>query len=608
MDFYQFYTGREFHAYQFLGAHLTPDGAVFRTFAPAALRISVIGEFNGWEETPMRRIYDGNFWECRIPGAAAGMMYKYRIYRQDGRFIDHADPYAFYAELRPQSASILYPLDTDAFHDRQWMKNRRPTPDKPINIYELHCGSWKKPASAAGDDPRSQWYNYRELAGLLLPYVKEQGYNYIELMPLQEYPSDASWGYQATGFFSPTSRYGTPDDLRALVDQCHANGIGVILDFVAVHFAVNDYALWNYDGTALYEYPHADVGYSEWGSCNFMHSRGEVCSFLQSAACYWLQEFHFDGLRMDAVGNLIYWQGDSRRGENLPALRFLQTMNAGLKSLFPDALLIAEDSTARPGTTAPVSAGGLGFDYKWDLGFMNDTLSYFRLSPQERKQQSHKLTFSMHYFYQERYLLPFSHDEVVHGKATILQKMYGDYDIKFPQARALYLYLYTHPGCKLNFMGNEFGQLREWDENREQDWEILRYPLHDGFRAFLQRLHHLYLTHPALSQWDYSPSGFRWLQESAPERCLFAFERACASERLIVLFNFSDTAQPFLLAAPSQRHYQLLADSDENCYGGTRCCLPEDRSFVTEQLHLTLAPFSGCCYAVSDVSDAGSSS
>lgn len=288
---------------------------------------------------------------------------------------------------------------------------------------------------------------------MLIPYIKENGYNYAELMPLNEYPSDASWGYQATGFFSPTSRYGKPDELRTFVNKCHKNNIGVIIDFVPVHFAVDDYALWNYDGTALYEYPHSDVGYSEWGSCNFMHSRGEVCSFLQSAACYWLSEFHFDGLRFDAVSNLLYWQGNKERGENRSAIKFIKNLNSGLKERFSDVMLIAEDSSAYPNVTGAVNAGGLGFDYKWDMGWMNDTLDYFRLAPYDRAAQYHKLTFSMMYFQSERFILPFSHDENVHGKATIIQKMNGDYEQKFPQARALYLYMTAHPRKEIEFYG-----------------------------------------------------------------------------------------------------------------------------------------------------------
>ena len=370
MDFYGFYTGTEFHAHEYLGAHVTDDGVVFRVFAPAASGIAVIGEFNEWNGDPMHKIYDGNFWECVIPTAKAGQMYKYRIYDQSGGCLDRCDPYGRRMELRPHSASIICGGGKQKFTDEKWLKTRDGGLDKPLNIYEIHAGSWRcKPDEEDQKDVAEHWYNYRELADLLVPYLKENHYHYVEMMPLAEHPSDESWGYQISGFFSPTSRYGTPDDLKYLVNKCHNAGIGVIMDFVPVHFAVDDYALWNFDGTALYEYPHGDVGKSEWGSCNFMHSRGEVRSFLQSAADYWLEEFHFDGLRMDAISNLIYWQGNPARGENKDAVQFLQNLNSGLKARFPSALLIAEDSTARPNITTPVWSGGLGFDYKWDMGW-----------------------------------------------------------------------------------------------------------------------------------------------------------------------------------------------------------------------------------------------
>lgn len=594
MDFYGFYTGNEFEAYQFLGAHIEGGETVFRTFAPHAASISVIGDFNGWRENSMSKIYDGNFWECRVKDATPGMRYKYRITGRDRKTLDRCDPYGFSAEKRPNTASVICDLQRYQFQDTRWMKGRRAAFNKPLNIYELHFGSWKRKS----DEP-DDWYSYRELADLLLPYLKETGYNYIELMPLNEYPCDQSWGYQATGFFAPTSRYGTPDDLRLFVDLCHASGIGVIMDFVPVHFALDDYALWNYDGTALYEYPHSDVGRSEWGSCNFMHSRGEVRSFLQSAALYWLKEFHFDGLRIDAVSNMIYWQGDSSRGENTSAIQFLRKMNDGLKARVPDALLIAEDSSAYPGVTRPIEDGGLGFDYKWDLGWMNDTLAYFQAPTALRTEQYHKLTFSMLYFKNERYLLPLSHDEVVHGKATIVQKMNGDYDAKFPQARALYLYMMAHPGKKLNFMGNEIGQLREWDEKREQDWSLLQYPKHDSFFHFMKDLNKFYLKNPAMYQDDYT-GGFQWLDCHQETRCIYAFERRCARQTLMFVFNFSDKVQEdYLLSISGQCRLKPLLNTNYEEYGGTERRPRRTTSLsVTNQIKLSLAPFSGLCFSV----------
>ncbi len=598
MDFYGFYTGTEFEAYAFLGAHRQGNGTVFRTFAPGARKIEVIGEFNGWQGQEMRKFHDGNFWECLIPEAKPGQMYKYRITGADGSLRDHGDPYGFAMELRPHSASFICEEEAFDFGDASWMKKRSVGKDRPLNIYEIHAGSWKRPLGG-----QKEWYDYEELGELLVPYLKEHGYNYVEVLPLAEHPCDESWGYQITGFFSPTSRYGTPAQLKAMVKLLHSHDIGVIMDFVPVHFAVDDYGLRDYDGTALYEYPNQDVGKSQWGSCNFMHSRGEVRSFLQSAANYWLTEFHFDGLRMDAISNMIYWQGDAARGENRGAVLFLQNLNQGLKKRHPSCLLIAEDSTARPDITKPADEGGLGFDYKWDMGWMNDTLSYFQSSPEQRVERYHKLTFSMQYYYQEKYLLPLSHDENVHGKATILQKMNGDYEGKFPQARAFYLYMYLHPGKKLNFMGNELGQMREWDEKREQDWDILRYPNHDGFCRFMKDLNQLYLKNPALWQMDYELEGFQWLDCHQEARCIYAFERRSKKQRIAAVFNFSGVVQrDYEMKAPGAKKLTLLMDTDRDIYGGHTQGLDHDavewvegsRDVVT----VTLPPFSGRCYIV----------
>ena len=388
------------------------------------------------------------------------------------------------------------------------------------------------------------------------------------------------------------------DRLKELIDKCHAAGIGVLLDFVPVHFALDAYALANYDGTALYEYPHSDVGVSEWGSCNFMHSRGEVCSFLQSAAHYWLEEFHFDGLRMDAISRMIYWQGDPARGVNGNAVSFLQTMNAGLRRLHPTAMLIAEDSTNFPKVTAPVEYGGLGFDYKWDLGWMNDTLDYFKKTPEERRAQYHKLTFSMAYFPQEHYLLPLSHDEVVHGKAAIVQKMYGDYEQKFPQARALYLYMMAHPGKKLNFMGSELGHMREWDEARELDWMLLQYPIHDAFRHFTEELNRLYLSNDAFWQSEYDPAHFQWLDCQADGTCLYAFLRRGGTHTVAAAFNFGDTPAPsYRLHMPFACRARVLLHTEWKRFGGA---LPEEtpavRSRAAREGHVLTFPvpaFSG---------------
>lgn len=564
MDIYGFYTGKIFDAYDFLGCHLDGNRGYFRTYAPNASRVTVIGEFTGWKDYEMNRIHDGKFWELITDGVEDGMMYKYRIYGRDGSVTEHCDPYGFGMELRPDSASIARDMNRYVFHDTKWMRDRSDCRRGPLNIYEIHAGSWKT-------NPKNEngWYKYNELADILIPYLKENGYNYVEMMPIAEHPCDNSWGYQSTGFYSPTSRYGTADELREFIDKCHQNGIGVLLDFVPVHFAVDGYGLSMYDGTALYEYPNCDVGYSEWGSKNFNHSRGEVQSYLQSCANYWLKEYHFDGLRMDAISNIIYWQGDSRRGINRNALQFLQYMNRGLKGMYPSIILAAEDSSPYPGITKCADWGGLGFDYKWDLGWMNDTLIYFKDGMDDRIKDYHKLTFSMMYYYSENFILPFSHDEVVHGKATIMQKMNGQYDEKFPQARALYMYMYTHPGKKLNFMGNEIGQLREWDETREQDWDILKYPVHDAFHRYMMELNKLYLEHSALWEKDFDNDGFMWIDCHEEGRCIYAYERRSSTERLVIVCKFTNTPEEnYYCHVEGASGLKLLLASDADCFDG----------------------------------------
>lgn len=564
MDIYGFYTGKIFDAYDFLGCHLDGNRGYFRTYAPNASRVTVIGEFTGWKDYEMNRIHDGKFWELITDGVEDGMMYKYRIYGRDGSVTEHCDPYGFGMELRPDSASIARDMNRYVFHDTKWMRDRSDCRRGPLNIYEIHAGSWK-----TNPENENGWYKYNELADILIPYLKENGYNYVEMMPIAEHPCDNSWGYQSTGFYSPTSRYGTADELREFIDKCHQNGIGVLLDFVPVHFAVDGYGLSMYDGTALYEYPNCDVGYSEWGSKNFNHSRGEVQSYLQSCANYWLKEYHFDGLRMDAISNIIYWQGDSRRGINRNALQFLQYMNRGLKGMYPSIILAAEDSSPYPGITKCADWGGLGFDYKWDLGWMNDTLIYFKDGMDDRMKDYHKLTFSMMYYYSENFILPFSHDEVVHGKATIMQKMNGQYDEKFPQARALYMYMYTHPGKKLNFMGNEIGQLREWDETREQDWDILKYPVHDAFHRYMMELNKLYLEHSALWEKDFDNDGFMWIDCHEEGRCIYAYERRSSTERLVIVCKFTNTPEEnYYCHVEGASGLKLLLASDADCFDG----------------------------------------
>ena len=597
-----FFSGDCFDAYRILGAHpcTDPNGAEgwrFAVWAPGATAVEVCGGFDGWERgVPMEKA-DTGVWSAFIPGLAEGDLYKYRVHGADGSTVMRSDPYAFATELRPGTASKLTKLDF-SFDDTAWMERRDKCRNRPLNIYELHAGSWKHKPGATQPDGSDGWYNYEELARELIPWLLEHHFTHVELLPLAEHPFDGSWGYQTTGFFAPTSRYGTPDELCTLIDACHAADIGVIFDFVPVHFAVDEYGLKRFDGTALYEYPAAAVGESEWGSCNFMHSRGEIRCFLQSAADYWLRTFHADGLRMDAVSRLIYWQGDPARGVNGSTLEFLKNMNQGLQQRHPTAMLIAEDSTNFEKVTAPVEYGGLGFDYKWDLGWMNDTLDYFKKTPEERKSNLGKLTFSMMYFWREHYILPFSHDENVHGKATILQKMYGEYEDKFPQGRALYLYMAIHPGKMLDFMGNEFGQLREYDESREQDWLLLDYPIHDAFANYRRTLNELYRKYDAFWSGEYNPDHFLWLDCDHPELDACAILRKGQEATVFTAFNFGDTElKDYELTLPGKGKITPLLNSDWNCFGGRTARPKALRSKTTTgSVKLTLAPYSAQLY------------
>ena len=549
----------------------------------------------------MEQQHQSGIYSITSEKARVGMMYKYCIHTRDGQVVYHCDPYGFAMELRPNTASYIVDLDEYKFNDDEWMNNRDKCYNKPLNIYEIHMGSWM---TRKDKDINNGWYRYNEIADTLINYVKENGFTHIEIMPLCEHPVDCSWGYQNTGFFSPTSRYGTNRDLKELIDKCHRANVGVILDFVPVHFAVDDYGLAKFDGTELYEYPHRDVGASEWGTCNFIHSRGEVCSFLQSSANYWLKEYHFDGLRMDAISRAIYWQGNPARGVNSCAINFIRNMNDGLHKLHPTAMIIAEDSTAYPKVTAPVEYNGLGFDYKWDLGWMNDTLEYFKIPPKERPNHYYKLTFSMEYFYNELFLLPFSHDEVVHGKATIIQKMWGDYDDKFKQCRALYMYMYTHPGKKLNFMGNEIAQFREWDEKREQDWQLIKMPLHDAFNKYIKRLNEVYDNYEALYENEYDSSYFKWLEVNAPEKSVYIYERGRDDHRIIVALNFSDNEYaPFTFKVEEELRLREIVNSDSDIYGGSTWGVRSDVTTTKEDdnlynLSINLKPFSGIIYEV----------
>ena len=580
MNMQDFYTGHAFDAYEFFGAHTYFGGTHFAVWAPSAQHIAVETEVGTYD---MHRTQSA-VWECDVPGANAGMIYQYWVRGANGQTVAHCDPYGTAMTLRPDGRSIIADRPT-GFTDDKWMAGRTKCFDNPLNIYEVHAGSWRQKEDGS-------WYTYAELAELLPAYCKENGFTHIELMPLAEHPFDGSWGYQTTGYFSVTSRYGDPADFAAFVNACHRMGIGVIMDFVPVHFAANGDALANFDGTHLYEYD-SDVGHSEWGTCNFNYYRREVCSFLNSAAALWMDVYHCDGIRMDAISRALYWQGDPNRGVNEGAVTFLRNLNHGLNERWPTGIYTAEDSTNFLKVTAPTRYDGIGFDYKWDMGWMHDTLDYFATPFGERPDVYHKLTFSMQYFYNELYLLALSHDEVVHGKKTIIDKLWGTYEEKCAQLRTLYFYMYTHPGKKLNFMGNELGHFREWDEKKELDWGLMKYPFHDSFQKYFAELGRLYATEPALYDGEYNPNCFEWIACESRDEGVYAWLRKGAGQTILCVMNTQNTAhKKFPL------YFQYPCAADELLNSEAACWNGADRS-RTRHLHTTDGGVYGRDYTLS---------
>lgn len=582
-----FFEGQSINAYTSLGAHPRFEqisGVRFALYAPAAQSAQVIGSFNDWngEGHFMEKVDDRGIWSVFVPNAKEGDMYKYRIVQADGTSVDKMDPYAFYNELRPNTASIVVDLDYQ-WSDEEWMKTRNRCFHKPLNIYEVHLGAWKH----LNED---ETVNYRSIAGELVSYVKEMKYTHVEFMPLSEYPFDGSWGYQISGYFSVTSRYGTLQDLKYLINELHKNGIGVIFDFVPVHFVMDNYALRSFDGTHLYEYQNNYDAFSEWGTANFDLHKEEVRSFLMSAAAYLIKELHGDGLRMDAISNVIYWQGNKSRGVNEGALTFIRRMNYLLHLNFPEVMLIAEDSSDFPGVTKPVHDNGLGFDYKWDLGWMNDTLSYLKMDPIFRQHHHNKINFSMAYFYGENFILPFSHDESVHGKATIVDKMWGTYEQKFAQARMLYTYMYTHPGKKLNFMGNEIGHMREFDEDEQMDWFLLEYPMHDSFKRFMRDLNTIYANESALYKDDFDYSYFEWIDADNANENLFSFIRKGEEETIIVVLNMSaNTYHGHQFGVLEEGVYNEILNSEKDIYSGVN--IVNEKTIVAQEGYVDYKPY-----------------
>lgn len=560
--------GKNIHAYAFLGAHPfrkgTTHGVRFFVYAPAARRVELVGDFNHWDgRSHALRLEDSRgLYSIFVPGFERYSTYKYRIYDEDEHWVDKSDPFAFFAELRPGTASKYYDLAGFPWTDEEYCNNRSNQLGRPVHIYELHCASWRQK-----DD--GSLYSYEELAEILIPYLTSLAVTHVEFMPLSEHPLDGSWGYQSHGYFAMTSRYGEPKQLMHLINQLHRANIGVIFDFVPAHFVADTTGLAQFDGTSLYEISSDKNAKSAWGSLYFDLVKGHTRSFLTSAASFYASYFHIDGIRFDAVSHLIYRQGTKHLGYNHEGLAFLQFITKTLHQRYPYLMLIAEDSTDYPNVTKPVSEKGLGFDYKWDLGWMNDTLQYYSSPIHKREQLHHKITFSMHYFYSEHFLLPFSHDEVVHGKRSLIDKMYGDYEHKFPQLRNLYGYLFTHPGKKLVFMGNEIAPFREWDEAKQHDWFLLKYPLHDAFWHYYRDLSILYHSDACLWASDYEFQGFLWLMVDNAKQQVFAYMRSHHGNHGIIVLNMSPTDYiNYEIGVPFSGIFSEVINSDDTKYGG----------------------------------------
>lgn len=594
-----FLTGQSASAYQVFGAHpvykYNQHGYEFRVYAPYAKNMELVGSFNNWEGWQMDRDADG-VWTIFCKDLQEGMLYKYRTTTQEGRVIDRADPFAFYSEVRPGNASALYDINCHTWKDDTWMATRNKNFTRPVSIYEVHPGSWKRvpveeDAEATEEEKEfGRMMTYTELKEQLIPYVKQQGFSHIELMPMTEHPFDGSWGYQATGYFAATSRYGTPDGLMELIDACHQAGIGVILDIVPLHFVTDFFGLHQFDGGFVYESANEAERYTEWGTVLFDYTKPHVLSFMKSSIDFWIQYYHIDGLRYDAVSQLIFRNGNPNDCENDPGIWFLKNVNYYLQQTYPQVMLIAEDSSNYLKVTAPPQYGGLGFDYKWDLGWMNDTLKYMELHPNDRHHARHMLMFSMAYFYNDVFILPLSHDEVVHGKRTIVDKMWGDYNQKFCQTRLLYLYMCAHPGKALNFMGNELAEFREWDENKELGWNLMQYPVHDAFNRFCRELQHIGGSYRALYDTEYDPRAFRWLDMPGAPDTAFAFARRSADgkQTIACVMNFGLNALYANVPVLSNGNWRELINTDDQKYSGGGVTNP----YVSGgRIHL--APFSG---------------
>ncbi|WP_294408229.1 1,4-alpha-glucan branching protein GlgB [uncultured Ruminococcus sp.] len=560
-----FLQGQSCTAYDDFGAKIDKNGVTFTTYAPHAANVKLL-----YNDAEYQMTKDSNgAWEVYVEGACEGGIYQYAITNHTFQTYVRSDPFAFYSQVRPQTASVVYNIDDYSWKDSEWIESRDKCYEKPMNIYEVHFGSWRTKFDSEEDD---RLYSYDEMIDLLIPYVKDMGYTHIELMPIMEYPFDGSWGYQVTGYFSATSRYGEPRGLMRFIDACHNAGIGVILDFVPVHFVTDFYALHMYDGGFLFESDYEDQRYSEWGTALFDYTKPHVLSFIKSSINFWIEKYHADGIRYDAVAYLIYKYGRKENPINDSGIWFLKNTNYAIQKMHPDVMLFAEDSTDYEKVTAPVEFGGLGFDYKWDLGYMNDTINYVKTPPFERGKHHNKMTFSMSYFYNNLYILPYSHDEVVHGKQTMLDKCFGTHEEKIATIKALYTFQFTHPGKKLNFMGNELGEYMEWRYYKELGWNLLAYPSHDSLHEYLKKLHHIYLNEPSLFKYDYNSSSFRWIDANNNRQSIFAFQRNDLNgNKLYMVFNFSGAKQRYDLHVDENCHYEEILNSDRDIYAGSNC-------------------------------------
>ncbi len=618
-DQYLFNFGTNYELYRHMGAHPIElnhiQGTIFRVWAPSARRISIIGDFNGWDGRihPMRSLGSSGIWELFLPGIGEGNLYKFEIKTNDGHVVKKSDPFQFYGEIRPKTGSVVRNLDHYEWQDDEWQqqKNTNSSYNKPTAIYEVHPGSWKRDPN----DP-SRFLTYKELADQLIPYVKEMGFTHVELMPVMEHPLDESWGYQVTGPFSISSRYGIPEDFMYFVDQCHQNGIGVILDWVPAHFPKDEHSLGRFDGTALFEHEDSRLGaHPEWGTFIYNYGRKEVSNYLIANALFWIDKYHIDGLRVDAVASMLYLDYSRNEGEwipncyggreNLEAIDFIRHMNAIVYDRFPKTMMIAEESTSFYGVSKPTDMGGLGFGYKWNMGWMNDILTYFAKDPLYRKYHHNGLTFSIMYCFSENFILPLSHDEVVHGKGSLIDKMPGDIWQQFANLRLLLLGMWCHPGKKLLFMGCEFGQWSEWDCKKSLDWHLLEADdKHGQLAEFVSEMNRFYQDNPALWEVDFHFSGFQWLDFEDKNNSIISFVRYAANrdDHVVCVFNFTpQTFYDYTIGLPSSKTYQEVFCSDSDRFGGSgvshegREYIPIHRPYAQGEFHtsITIPPLAG---------------